>query len=191
MATTKKTTSAAPAKKAPQVPAKKAVTLLAKSPVKAVVKPALKPAAVAKAPAKTVAKSVVKKAAPVKAAATAKTVAAKTVAAKPVTAFKPIKTAFTKTSLNTHLAEQSGVDAKATKAVLAALEATVLASVHKKGLGAFTLPGLLKISAHHVPSKKKRLGKDPFTGALRTFAATPASTKIKTRALKKLKDAAL
>ena len=191
MATTKKTTSAAPAKKAPQVPAKKAVTLLAKSPVKAVVKPALKPAAVAKAPAKTVAKSVVKKAAPVKAAATAKTVAAKTVAAKPVTAFKPIKTAFTKTSLNTHLAEQSGVDAKATKAVLAALEATVLASVHKKGLGAFTLPGLLKISAHHVPSKKKRLGKDPFSGALRTFAAKPASTKIKTRARKKLKDAAL
>ena len=191
MATTKKTTSAAPAKKAPQVPAKKAVTLLAKSPVKAVVKPALKPAAVAKAPAKTVAKSVVKKAAPVKAAATAKTVAAKTVAAKPVTAFKPIKTAFTKTSLNTHLAEQSGVDAKATKAVLAALEATVLASVHKKGLGAFTLPGLLKISAHHVPAKKKRLGKDPFSGALRTFAAKPASTKIKTRALKKLKDAAL
>ncbi len=191
MATTKKTTSAAPAKKAPQVPAKKAVTLLAKSPVKAVVKPALKPAAVAKAPAKTVAKSVVKKAAPVKAAATAKTVAAKPVAAKPVTAFKPIKTAFTKTSLNAHLAEQSGVDAKATKAVLAALEATVLASVHKKGLGAFTLPGLLKISAHHVPSKKKRLGKDPFTGALRTFAAKPASTKIKTRALKKLKDAAL
>ena len=186
MATTKKTTSAAPAKKAPQVPAKKAVTLLAKSPVKAVAKPALKPAAVAKAPAKTVAKSVVKKAAPVKAAATAKTVAAKT-----VTAFKPIKTAFTKTSLNAHLAEQSGVDAKATKAVLAALEATVLASVHKKGLGAFTLPGLLKISAHHVPAKKKRLGKDPFSGALRTFAAKPASTKIKTRALKKLKDAAL
>lgn len=186
MATTKKTTSAAPAKKAPRVPAKKAVTLLAKSPVKAVVKPALKPAAAAKAPAKTVAKSVVKKAAPVKAAATAKTVAA-----KPVTAFKPIKTAFTKTSLNAHLAEQSGVDAKATKAVLAALEATVLASVHKKGLGAFTLPGLLKISAHHVPAKKKRLGKDPFSGALRTFAAKPASTKIKTRALKKLKDAAL
>jgi len=186
MATIKKTTSAAPAKTAPRVPAKKAVTLLAKAPVKAVAKPALKPAAVAKAPAKTVAKSVVKKAAPVKAAATVMTVAA-----KPVTALKPIKTAFTKTSLNAHLAEQSGVDAKATKAVLAALEATVLASVHKKGLGAFTLPGLLKISAHHVPSKKKRLGKDPFSGALRTFAAKPASTKIKTRALKKLKDAAL
>ena len=36
-----------------------------------------------------------------------------------------------------------------------------------------------------------RLGKDPFTGEERMFAAKPASTKIKTRALKKLKDAAL
>ena len=75
--------------------------------------------------------------------------------------------------------------------MLAALEATILASVHKKGLGAFTLPGLLKITALNVPAKKKRLGKDPFTGQERMFAAKPASTKIKARAMKKLKDAAL
>jgi len=67
----------------------------------------------------------------------------------------------------------------------------MLASMHKKGLGEFTLPGLLKITAQNVPAKKKRLGKDPFTGVERMFAAKPASTKIKTRALKKLKDAAL
>jgi len=158
--------------------------LQAKAPVKAAAKPAAKVAA--KTSTKTVVKAVVKKVAPVKAAAIDKPVVA-----KPVATLKPIKTAFTKTSLNAHLAEQSGVDAKATKAVLTALEATILASVHKKGLGAFTLPGLLKISAQHVPAKKKRLGKDPFSGALRTFAAKPASTKIKTRALKKLKDAAL
>ena len=42
-----------------------------------------------------------------------------------------------------------------------------------------------------VPAKKKRMGKDPFTGVERMFAAKPASVKIKTRALKKLKDAAL
>jgi len=199
MAPTKKTASAAPAEKAARVPAKKAEPLQAKAPVKAAAKPAAKVAA--KTSTKTVVKAVVKKAAPVKAAATdkpvvakpvvAKPVVAKPVVAKPVVTLKPIKTAFTKTSLNAHLAEQSGVDAKATKAVLTALEATILASVHKKGLGAFTLPGLLKISAQHVPAKKKRLGKDPFSGALRTFAAKPASTKIKTRALKKLKDAAL
>jgi hypothetical protein len=104
---------------------------------------------------------------------------------------KPIKTAFNKTALTAHLAELAAVDLKAAKALMAALEATVLASVNKKGLGSFTLPGLLKITAQSVPAKKKRMGKDPFTGVERMFAAKPASTKIKARALKKLKEAAL
>ena len=111
--------------------------------------------------------------------------------AKAPAVLKPIKTAFNKTGLITHVAELAGVEPKAAKVVLAALEATMLASIHKKGLGEFTLPGLLKITAQSVPAKKKRLGKDPFTGVERMFAAKPASTKIKTRALKKLKDAAL
>lgn len=112
-------------------------------------------------------------------------------ARKAAPALKPIKTAFSKTGLIAHLAEMAGIEPKASKAVLAALEATILASVHKKGLGEFTLPGLLKISARSVPATKKRLGKDPFTGVERMFAAKPASTRIRTRALKKLKDAAL
>jgi hypothetical protein len=73
---------------------------------------------------------------------------------------------------------------------MASLEATILASVHKKGLGSFTLPGLLKVNVVSVPAKKKRTGIDPFTKQERVFAAKPASVKIKTRALKKLKDAA-
>jgi len=109
----------------------------------------------------------------------------------PAAALKPIKTAFNRTSLNTHVAQTAGVEPKTVKSVLAALEATILASIHKKGLGSFTLPGLLKITAVAVPAKKKRMGKDPFTGVERMFAAKPASTKIKARALKKLKDAAL
>ncbi len=124
-------------------------------------------------------------------AASKKTVAAKAPAAKSAPTLKPIKTAFNKTALTAHLAQESGVDPKAVKAVLAALEATVFASVHKKGLGEFTLPGLVKISVQSVPAKKKRMGKDPFTGVERMFAAKPASTKVKMRALKKLKDAAL
>jgi nucleoid DNA-binding protein len=123
--------------------------------------------------------------------ASAKTAPIKTAAAKTPVTMKPIKTAFNKTSLTAHLAEQSGVDIKAAKALMAALESTVLASIHKKGAGSFTLPGLLKITAQSVPAKKKRMGKDPFTGEERMFAAKPASTKIKARALKKLKDAAL
>src|SRR6195952_9401 len=139
---------------------------------------------------------VVKKA--VKAVAPAKTTKAKAApakAAKPVkaapAALKPLKTAFNKSSLAAHVAEQSGVDAKSVKSVLAALEGAMLASVNKKGLGSFTLPGLLKVVVQNVPAKKKRMGKDPFTGVERMFAAKPASVKIKTRALKKLKDAAL
>ena len=107
------------------------------------------------------------------------------------TPLKPIKTAFNRTSLIKHLADQSGVEPKTAKAVLGALELTVLASIHKKGIGEFTLPGLLKVSAQNVPAKKKRFGKDPFSGEERWFAAKPASVKIKSRALKKLKDAAL
>jgi nucleoid DNA-binding protein len=127
-----------------------------------------------------------------KAAAPAKTVkkaAAPAKAAKTVTAAP--KTAYNKSSLAAHVAEQSGVDAKSAKAVLAALEGAILMSVNKKGLGSFTLPGLLKVVVQNVPAKKKRMGKDPFTGVERMFAAKPASVKIKTRALKKLKDAAL
>ena len=110
---------------------------------------------------------------------------------KTVTAPKPIKTAFNKTSLVAHLAEMAAVELKSVKAVIASLEATMLASLHKKGLGSFTLPGLLKVNVVNVAAKKKRTGIDPFTKVERVFAAKPASVKIKTRALKKLKDAAL
>ena len=155
-----------------------------------VVKKAVKAAAPAKttkakaAPAKAV------KAAPAKAAKPVKAAPVKAVKAAPA-ALKPLKTAFNKSSLAVHVAEQSGVDAKSVKSVLAALEGAMLMSVNKKGLGSFTLPGLLKVTVQNVPAKKKRMGKDPFTGVERMFAAKPASVKIKTRALKKLKDAAL
>jgi nucleoid DNA-binding protein len=128
---------------------------------------------------------------PAKTAAPAKKATKAAAPAKAVDLSKPIKTAFNKSSLVAHLASASAVDAKAVKAVVAALEATMLASVHKKGLGSFTLPGLLKISVVNVPAKKKRTGIDPFTKQERVFAAKPATVKIKTRALKKLKDAAL
>ena len=135
-----------------------------------------------KAPAKKTAAAPAKKAAaPLKAVAPLKAAAAA----------KPIKTAFNKTSLMAHLAEQTGVDAKTVKAVVSALEAAMLASVHKKGLGEFTMPGLFKVNVVNVPAKKKRTGIDPFTKQERMFAAKPATVKIKVRALKKLKDAAI
>lgn len=145
-----------------------------------------------KAPAKKAPAKTSKKVAP-KSSVKAPTKAAVVAAPKPVVTgpLKPIKTEFNKTTLIAHLASTAAVDPKAAKAVMAALEATIAASVAKKGVGTFTIPGLLKIMSVHVPAKKARVGIDPFTKQERKFAAKPATTKIKVRAMKKLKDAAL
>lgn len=116
---------------------------------------------------------------------------AKTSAPNAAPSIKPIKDVLTKTSLTALLAERTGVDAKSVKAVLAALEGAMLGSVNKKGAQAFTLPGLLKIEVQKIPAKPKRKGINPFTKEEQVFAAKPASVRIKARALKKLKDAAL
>jgi nucleoid DNA-binding protein len=124
------------------------------------------------------AKKAVKKAAPKKAAA-----------AKPA-APKPIKEALSKSGLVAHIATATGVAAKDVRAVMASLEGAVHGSVSKKGAGSFTLPGLLKITSVSVAAKPKRKGINPFTKEEQWFAAKPASTKVKVRPLKKLKDAA-
>lgn len=106
-----------------------------------------------------------------------------------------IKETFSKSTLATHLAEQSGLEARSVKAVLAALDPVILGSVHKKGIGEFTLPGLLKIGGQKVPPKlklkPKRKGINPFTRQEQVFAAKLATVKLKVRSLQKLKDAAL
>ncbi len=142
-----------------------------------------------KAPAKKV--STAAKKAPAKKAVATKAAATKAAPAKKAPApVSVIKTALNKSQLVTHLVEQTGVEAKSVKAVLASLEGAVLASVNKKGAGEFALPGLFKVSVQKVPAKPKRFGKDPFTGEERWFPAKPASVKVKVRPLKKLKDAA-
>jgi nucleoid DNA-binding protein len=123
------------------------------------------------------------------AAPAAKKAASPAPASKTASAVKPIKEAFTKAALIAHLAEQAAVDKKAVRAVLAALEGVVLGSVHRKGAGEVSLLGLVKVGVQQVPAKKRRFGKDPFTGEERWFDAKPAGVRIKARALKKLRDA--
>lgn len=102
---------------------------------------------------------------------------------------KPIAKPLSKSGLVSHLAEVAAVEVKAVKAVLANLEATILASLSKKGARAFTWPGLLKATAVTVPAKPARKGVNPFTKQEQTFAAKPASTRIRVRMLKKAQDA--
>jgi len=132
-------------------------------------------------------KKIAKKAAAKK--APVKTVAVKKTAPKPAV-IKPIKEVLGKSALVAHLSEATELAAKDVRAVLAALENAAHASLSKKGAGAFTLPGMLKITAVKIPAKPKRKGINPFTKEEQVFAAKPASIKVKVRPLKKLKDAA-
>jgi len=111
--------------------------------------------------------------------------------AETTTAQKPIKEALSKSGLVAHIVNETNLAAKDVKSVLASIESAAIGSLHKKGVGHFTLPGLLKITSVKVDAKPKRKGKNPFTGEEQTFAAKPASVKVKVRPLKKLKDAAL
>ncbi len=152
-------------------------------------KPAAKPAAAKKPAAKVAAAK--KPAAKKPVAAAAKAPAAKAAAPnlKPA-AMKPIPKALSKQALIAHLAEHASVELKAVKAVVANLEATIFASLHKKGARNFVWPGLFKATVVSVPAKPSRKGINPFTKEPQVFAAKPASTKIKVRMLKKAKEAA-
>jgi len=108
----------------------------------------------------------------------------------PKTAATTVKSVLSKSALVHHLAGTSGAAAKDVRAVIAALEDTIRASISKKGPRTFVLPGLLKITAVAVPAKKARKGINPFTGEATVFKAKPATVKVKVRPMKKLKDAA-
>ena len=101
-----------------------------------------------------------------------------------------IKSVLTKSQLVAHLADAAKVAAKDVRALLAALEDSIHASISKKGPRTFVLPGLFKITVTNVPAKKARKGINPFTGEETVFKAKPATVKVKVRPMKKLKDAA-
>jgi nucleoid DNA-binding protein len=109
----------------------------------------------------------------------------------PKTAARPVKSVLSKSALVQQLSGTSGAAAKDVRAVIAALEETIRASISKKGPRTFVLPGILKITAVAVPAKKARKGINPFTGEETIFKAKPATVKVKVRPMKKLKDAAI
>ena len=124
--------------------------------------------------------------APVK-KAPAKRPAAKQPAAKA----QPVKEALTKTALVNMIAERNGVTKDVAKGVLATIEDAMTGSIHPRGVGEFTLPGLLKISLRKVPARKAgTMIRNPSTGQMVPGAAKPASVRVKIRPLSKLKAAA-
>ncbi len=104
---------------------------------------------------------------------------------------RPVKETFTKAALINLIAEQNDIPRKTAVGVFATLESVLLGSVHPRGVGEFTLPGLLKVTLHKVPARRAgTLVRNPATGEMVKGAAKPASMRVKIRALSKLKTAA-
>ena len=107
-------------------------------------------------------------------------------------AVQPVKQTLTKSGLIALIAEQNGLPRKQAANVLSTLENTILGSVHPKGAGMFIFPGLMKVTLRKVPARKAgTLIRNPATGEMMKGAAKPASVRVKIRALKKLKSAAI
>ncbi len=97
----------------------------------------------------------------------------------------------TKTEVYANIAETTGLSKKDINAVLDALQEEIRKSMGRNGPGAFSIPGLVKITKKKVPARPAQKNwKNPFTGELQDRPPKPASTKIQVRALKNLKDMA-
>ena len=187
--TTKKVAKKTAAKKVAKKVTKKAATKVAK-----------------KTTAKKTAKKVAKKAPAAKVVkkpkcgckcehAVTKKAPAKKAAAKPAAKAAPVKIArdankpLNKSQLVMIIAEQVQLEKKKVSVILDTLTDIIAKELKKPGL--FQLPGLVKIEKKTIPAQKAiKDWKNPFTGEIGTKPAKPASTKVKVRALKKLKDMA-
>lgn len=113
-----------------------------------------------------------------------------TPAKQPATKTKPVKEALTKSALVNLIAEDNGLTRDVAKGVLATIESAMIGSIHPRGAGEFTFPGLFKIALQKVPARKAgTLVRNPSTGEMVPGAAKPASMRVKIRALSKLKAA--
>jgi nucleoid DNA-binding protein len=145
-----------------------------------------------KAPAKgkAPAKKAPAKKAPTKKAAAKKPAAKKAPASKaaPAKQAPVVTTKMTKTGILNELAERTSLSRKQVDSVLGELESLIERHIKKRGVGEFTLPGLLKVRAVKRPATKKRMGRNPATGQEITIPAKPATTRVRVTPLKRLKE---
>jgi nucleoid DNA-binding protein len=97
---------------------------------------------------------------------------------------------MTKSELVNAIVADTELTRRDVNGVLESLSGQISKSLGRRGPGMFTLPGLVKIEKKKVPARPARKGvPNPFKpGELMDVAAKPASTKVKVRALKNLKD---
>ena len=98
--------------------------------------------------------------------------------------------ALSKSQVVSGLADETGLTKKQVSGVFDALSDMIAANIGKRGPGAFTVPGLMKIVVQNKPAVPARKGINPFTGEEQMFKAKPARNVVKVRPLKGLKDMA-
>ena len=97
---------------------------------------------------------------------------------------------YTKTQIVEHIAESTELTKAQVGSVLDSLGEVIGLHIKKRSVGEFVLPGMLKITTVKKPAVKARQGINPFTKEEQMFKAKPASTTVKVRPLKGLKDMA-
>ena len=101
-----------------------------------------------------------------------------------------IQEKYTKTAILNDISESTGISKKQVGQVLDGLGEIIERHLKKRGVGEFTLPGLLKIKALKRPARPARKGvPNPFKpGELMDIPKKPASIRVKVLPLKKLKS---
>jgi len=104
------------------------------------------------------------------------------------TAVKAPRKAMSKSEIVSGIADATGLTKKQVSSVLEAMAGQIKKSLGSRGPGAYTVPGLMKLTVVRKPATKARKGINPFTGEEAMFRAKPARNVIKIRPLKNLKD---
>ena len=95
---------------------------------------------------------------------------------------------LTKSEIYNELAEKTGLSKKDVGGVFDALTGLIADNLGKKGPGAVTIPGLMKIIVQRKPAQKSRQVRNPATGEMVMSKPKPARNVVKVRPLKGLKD---
>ncbi len=119
--------------------------------------------------------------------------AKKAPAKAPAKATTAIQDKFTKTQILNTISDTTGLSRKEVSSVLDELGVLIERHIKKRGVGEFTLPGLLKIKAVKRPARPARKNvPNPFRpGEFMDIPKKPATTRVKVLPLKKLKEFAL
>lgn len=96
--------------------------------------------------------------------------------------------ARTKSEILGTISDHVGISKKEAAQVFEVMGDMIQADLKKGAVGAFTVPGMMKVSVVRKPATKARKGINPFTKEPTVFKAKPARNVVKVRPMKGLKD---